>query len=200
MATLKIDPQNITDFNRTDNQLEAFLLFSVAVAGKTAQVISDAIDRFLQGYKGSPFNRIRQMIQEGVLEEKIITSRLGKHRTLTKAFQQIVETSLDLKACSAEELEKIHGIGLKTSRFFLLHSRKNAKIAALDTHILNFMRTELGISTPKNTPASPQVYRQLEKAFINYADKTGKSVAEVDLAIWNKYSKGGNNYKGKLVF
>lgn len=185
---LLIDPQNITDFNRSQFQLELFVLWAVAVAGKTAKQISKALDNFLDGYKGSPFQRIRTMIDEGTLDQRIKDSKLGKHRVLNRAFADLATSGIDLRTCSALDLEKFCGIGLKTSRFFLLHSRENAEIAALDTHILSYMRNEMNIDAPKVTPSSTKTYQHLERCFIAQARKLNMTVADLDLAVWNKYS------------
>jgi thermostable 8-oxoguanine DNA glycosylase len=78
----------------------------------------------------------------------------------------------------------------------MLHTRPNLRIAALDTHMMTFLR-EKGYTTLDNTPSNPNVYKQLEKIFIEEADKAGKTVADFDLAIWNKYSKYGNTHVKK---
>lgn len=46
-----IDPKNITNFDRTDNELEEFALFAIAVAGKSAKTIAPALDRTLKYIK-----------------------------------------------------------------------------------------------------------------------------------------------------
>lgn len=188
MSTFTVDPQKITDFNRTHGQLESLILFSVSVAGKTAKQISKAIDSFLSGYKGSPFERVRAMIQDGSFEQRIKDAKLGKHRLLSRAFTDLATSGINLRTCTAQDLEKFYGIGLKTSRFFLLHSRENAEIAALDTHILSYMRKEMNLDAPKITPSSSKTYLHLEQRFIEQARKLNMSVAALDLAIWNRYS------------
>jgi thermostable 8-oxoguanine DNA glycosylase len=196
MPTYTVDPQRITDFSRTEGQLEALILFSIAVAGKTAKQISKALDHFLDGYKGSPFQRIRAMIEEGSLEQRIKDSKLGKHRVLNRAFADLATSGIDLRTCSAQDLEEFYGIGLKTSRFFLLHSRENAEIAALDTHILSYMRNEMNIDAPKVTPSSAKIYQHLERCFVAQARKLNMTVADLDLAVWNKYSSRSGTGEG----
>jgi thermostable 8-oxoguanine DNA glycosylase len=89
--------------------------------------------------------------------------------------------------CNAEELEKIYGIGMKTSRCFLIHSRKNARYAGLDTHVLKFLRAKGVQDVPKSTPTSRKLYLRLEAEFLKLSDESGKSVADLDLEVWNKY-------------
>jgi len=43
-----IDPSNITNFDRTDGELEEFALFAPAVAGKTADVQASKVNELLQ--------------------------------------------------------------------------------------------------------------------------------------------------------
>jgi thermostable 8-oxoguanine DNA glycosylase len=85
-----------------------------------------------------------------------------------------------------QELESVKGIGPKTARFFLLHSRPNQEIAVLDTHILHWMRDN-GIKAPKTTP-SGEKYLKFEKMFIDIAKKNDISIADLDLRIWTAYS------------
>lgn len=191
-----IDPQNITDYNRTDAELEELLLFAAAVTAKTAVVVAKQLDNFLSGAPGStPFKKVENMIGADALVGNMKTAKLGQYKRLEKAFTQIVK--LNPRTCTVDDLEKVHGIGPKTARFFILHSRPNQRVAALDTHMMTFLR-EKGYTTLDNTPSSSKVYKDLEKIFIEEADKAGKSVAEFDLSIWNKYSKYGNTHVKKV--
>ena len=63
------------------------------------------------------------------------------------------------------------------------------RFAGLDTHILKFL-TAKGFDAPKSTPASKKKYVELEQAFIEIAEKEGKTPATLDLEIWNTYSAG----------
>ena len=47
----EVDPKNITNFHRTDAQLEAFMVFSIAVAGKNANQTANLIAKLLKGAK-----------------------------------------------------------------------------------------------------------------------------------------------------
>ena len=42
-----IDPYKITNYKRSKNELEEFLLFCIVVAGKTAYIQSQKLDEFL---------------------------------------------------------------------------------------------------------------------------------------------------------
>ena len=189
-----IDPQKITDYDRTDSELEELLLFAAAVTGKTAVVIAKQLDNFLRYGPAdrSPFEKVKWMIKNGKLDFYLRNSSIGQYTRLNKAYREIVK--LNPRTCTVNELEDVHGIGPKTARFFLLHSRRNQRIAALDTHMMTFLR-EKGYTKLENTPSSRKKYAELEAVFITEADKAGKSVADFDLSIWNKYSKFGNNTK-----
>lgn len=178
-----IDPTKITKFDRTKPELEELLLFCIIVAGKTASIQAQKLELFLK--KESPFQLIQSYIKKGVLLDKIKEAKLGQYNRLDKAFRQVIK--LDVHKCSIEELEAIMGIGPKTARFYLLHSRKNQNVAVLDTHILRWLREELGIKTPKSTPTS-KVYLALEQKFLDYCRQNKKNPATLDLEIWNRYS------------
>ena len=190
-----IDPTAVTNYNRTDAELEELMLFSIAVAGKTAQIVSKQLQSLLDAAPGkSPFDKINKLVKAGKLLSALKKSRLGKYSILVKAYTQI--TSFDLRTATADELETVHGIGPKTARFFLLHSRPGVQVAALDTHILKFLK-ELGHDVPDTTPTGKK-YKLLEAVFIEEAKKRGRPIAELDLAIWNHYSKGGDKSNAKF--
>jgi thermostable 8-oxoguanine DNA glycosylase len=80
------------------------------------------------------------------------------------------------------EGRKIHGIGPKTSRFFILWTRPHERYAALDVHILRWLRG-LGHNAPRSTP-NGRKYGELEKIFLSEADKRGLSPGELDAQVW----------------
>lgn len=208
-----VNPTEITDFNRTDNELEELLLFCIAVAGKTAKQISGALENFLttpsyyfdsemqpKEFGGmevvvtsckslSPFTKVKWLARRGRLEQAIKDSRLGQHTKLLHAFQEVANAKIDLRKVTTEQLESVKGIGPKTSRFFILHSRKTNDIACLDTHILKYMAS-LGHDVPNNPPTG-KTYLRLEKAFISHAKKLNVPTYELDLQIWNKLARSG---------
>jgi hypothetical protein len=46
MMKMTVDPYNITKYNRTEAELECFLLFCIVVAGKTAYIQARKLDEF----------------------------------------------------------------------------------------------------------------------------------------------------------
>ena len=79
MTTNKIDPYNITNFNRTEEELQLFLLFCIVVAGKTAYIQSEKLEQFLDSVNErlmmpedtSPFQSIRSAEQNNILFDEI---------------------------------------------------------------------------------------------------------------------------------
>ena len=189
-----IDPSNITNFNLSTNELEEVLLWWVCAAGKNAITASRCIENFLLDIHDNkkyftPFKSILK-INKNDLPELLKNYGIGCYNNKAKAFWQLANSGLDLRTCSNEDLEKIHGIGMKTSRCFIIHSRKNANCAGLDTHVLKFIRM-VGIEAPKSTPTKKE-YLRLEKEFLAIVKKSKMSVAEIDLLIWNYFSKNKN--------
>lgn len=185
-----IDPANITNFKLSDEALEEHILFWVAVAGKNASNTSRALNSFLDhlydrcpGAVG-PFDAIR-MYGKRWLSHTLKKHGIGCYTHRAKAFWELANSNLNLRTCSVEDLEKIHGIGPKTSRCFIMHSRHNANVAGLDVHILRYMRDQ-GIKVPRSTPTGKK-YLELEREFLRLVPK-GISVAEFDLSIWRTYS------------
>lgn len=189
-----IDPSKITKFDCTEKELQELILFWICAAGKKATTVAKGLDLLLKEGKklfnsDVPFEIIRNFGSS--LPYKLKEHGIGCYNNKSKSMLQIAHSELDLKKCSADDLENIYGIGMKTSRCFLMHSRKNCNYAGLDTHVLKYMR-ESGIDVPKSTPTNKKKYIELERKFLEIAEKTGKSVAEFDLEIWNYYSSNKN--------
>ena len=109
---------------------------------------------------------------------------------------ELEQVKLELAAKELESqpekiLEKIPGVGMKTSRFFLLHSDIFYKdqIAILDTHILKFIKENIDDRAPKSTPVIPLTYRFWEERFLSWCEQNNKNVADFDLEVWKKYAR-----------
>jgi hypothetical protein len=197
VSLVMITPTNITNYNRTQAELEEFLLFAILVAGKTAKTQAEKLNLFLQDHpvkngtlnerKDSPFDFIERLINLNMLKLWMMDCKLGQYNRLDKAIRGILQFKGKLDSVTLDELESVDGIGSKTARFFVLHSRPDQKIAVLDTHILKFL-SEKGYKVPKATP-SKKKYGKIEEYFLAECDKAGKNVADMDLEIWKTYSK-----------
>lgn len=188
-----ISPTNITNHNRSQSELEEFLLFCIMVAGKSANQTAQKLNLFLHKRENneSPLEYVDALLHEELginLEQAMRNARLGQYGRLGKAFAGIVKFQGRLHEVSVEDLESINGIGPKTARFFLLHSRPDQRLAVLDTHLLAHMREDLGMDVPKSTP-NKNKYKVLEQKLLKVIDESGKTFAEYDLDVWKSRSQ-----------
>lgn len=178
---------SVINYKRTDAELEELILFLVLVAGKQANRTAYLLERFLEGNLDRPFDYIRELIKNNSLDSELRKHKTGNYTKTEKAFKQLVDnySGSDLRKITRDELLKIHGIGLKSASCFLLWTKESAKnsYAALDTHILAFLREELKLKTPKSTPSKNE-YLKLEKIFLTYARSLKRDAASLDLEIW----------------
>jgi thermostable 8-oxoguanine DNA glycosylase len=123
----------------------------------------------------------------GWLEIHMKQFKLGQYKRIGHAFTEILKFKGRLKTVTVEELESVKGIGSKTARFFVLHSRPNQRVAVLDTHILKYLKN-MGHNVPKATPAKNK-YKVIEELFIKIADGLQMSIADLDLHIWKTYAQ-----------
>lgn len=189
-----INPKDITNYNRTLPELEEFLLFSILVAGKKSTTTAIKLEKFLRSQRlygvndFSPMQFISFLERgDGLLRKAITKAKFGQYTRIEAAFRGIMKIYGRLRSVSVAELESIKGIGPKTARFFVLHTRKDQNHAVLDTHILRYLR-EHGLKTPKTTPSGKK-YLELEKNFLDIAKMLNVSPAKLDLEIWTNYSK-----------
>lgn len=187
-----VDPVNITDYNLSDERLEEYILFCIAAAGKNAKTSSENLERLLQFLhkefeveSWKPFEVIRKCSQE-FLCDKMKECGFGCYNLKSLGFYVIAHLRLNLRKCSPSQLESCPSIGPKTSRFFILHTRKNANVACIDTHLLKWLKF-LGYEVPSSTPNGKK-YLQIEAIFLEIAKNKNMNPAELDLMIWNHYS------------
>jgi thermostable 8-oxoguanine DNA glycosylase len=183
-----IDPQNITDTQRSDAQLEQFLLFAISVAGKRAAMTSSKLDQFLAGHgELTPFEYLQAW--DATLLSIAERVRLGQYKRIVRAFREVVKFKGKLRRITFDDLVGVFGIGPKTANFFLLHSREGYSCAVLDTHILRWMRETHGVATPKTTPSGKRYHELAEVCqqlmAKSYPDRT---MADADLEIWKMMS------------
>jgi len=177
-------------------ELECRLLYSVIVAGKNAAFANCVMRRWLAGHtlyqKGeTAFEAIRRLDSTGALETSFRDVRSGNYGKVTSAARGMANAGLDLLHCTPQDLEKIKGIGPKTSRFFIIWTRPEARYAALDVHILRWLRKQ-GYNAPKSTPQSSKRYAELEQAFLDEAEKRKKLPRELDMEIWDAAASAAN--------
>jgi hypothetical protein len=186
-----VDPINFTDYNRTDIELEETIIFGLLVAGKTALTTSKLLAALLKDYShigSTPFEIFSKFELDRLPQLSVVLKDygFGCYNNKAKGLYQLIRSGLNLRTCTIDDLEKVRGIGMKTSRLFVLHTRKDAECIPLDVHILHYLR-DSGYNVPKSTPGSKKTYLIIEKLCIQLARKDRKSCADWDLNIWNRY-------------
>ena len=227
-----INPKEITDYNRSDWDIQKFFLFCTAVAGKKSEPIAVKINN-LSDYISAemaenPYydTHIRE---SGIIHyllgiddvpefglNRMKEYKLGKYNQWEAFFKWWIDRIWNippnlhvllisdwLRRANVEQLEKIPGVGKKTSRFFKLHTDPEATGIPLDTHILKFIKSHfnskesmkeyMGEDVPSTTPQSSYAYTSIEKkARVMMEDFMKRNylttLAEADLAIWKSYA------------
>ncbi len=160
-----IDPTDITDFKRTTAQLEELLLNAITFAGKNARQQAKKMHMLFGNEKDAPFKAVRDWTERGILLERLREVRIGKYALLSKSFAELARSGINLKSCTTEDLEKFPGIGAKTARLFILHSRPNQEYAVIDTHMLKEMLV-LQMTTLRVTPSGKKYALTRDNQFI----------------------------------
>lgn len=179
-------------------QLERFFLLSIFVAGKHAGVMQKKLDEFLRLCAKhtkcqSPFSCLLKLSDRQV-REMLTQVRTGQYTRISRAIRFITERTASrrkwLSGASRDELTECPGVGMKSASFFILYTRYGTRVAALDTHILAYMREQaLAPCVPESTPSDRKLYLRLEQAFLQHADELGRDPAELDFSIWKSKSK-----------
>ena len=188
-----INPAKVTNYNRTQYELEEFILFCINVAGKKSAIEAPKLEVFIERAKNitkesTPFNCIRKLIKLGRLNEIMHWAKLSPYAQRYNSYVAVAKIK-DLQTVTLNRLLQVPGIGLKTARFFLSHSREDFDEPMLDTHILRFLRDQGYSNAPKSTPSNIGIYNYYANVFKMFARTMGKSVTDLDLEIWKQYSK-----------
>lgn len=177
---------------------EAFLLFCIAVAGKNSRQTQGRVEAFLEPVVGapgerdtSPFLYVRNLVEARRLLPELKRLGFGQYTKLVRAFTEAATSDVDLDRCRPADLEAIHGVGPKTSRYFIMRTRPRARVAALDTHILRWLRDAGHEGIPQSTPQSGPAYARVEKIFLAEARRRRVRPAQLDADIWDTYSRHG---------
>jgi thermostable 8-oxoguanine DNA glycosylase len=180
---MQFDYVNITKFNRTKQELEELALFSILAYNNSSKAAAITLDKL--GW--SSFASTRGVARD-VLADMLRNAGSRFFNQKAAAIHEVSNSDIDLANVSLPDLMKVRGFGPKTARLFILHSRPQAVCVPLDRHILSFLRDN-GVDAPFSTPGDGRRYRELEKAFIGFAQQSELSLAEFDLKVWRQYSR-----------
>ena len=151
-----IDFANLPIYSKEEKYLQEFFMFSICVANKSAATIAPRIDKLVKSLDGMPFDILGKK-KASTIQSMLKNLGIGcyklKGQGIKEAACAVSNGDLSLQNSTLEELEKINGVGLKTSRFFVVHSRPNAHHAVIDTHLLKFLKSK-GHDVPEQTPTS----------------------------------------------
>lgn len=191
----KQDPYKVTNFSFDDFDLELFAIFAIVVAAKNADVQSEKLDQFLsfEPNAKSPLDAVEMMLKKGTFVSNMVKVKLGQYDRLAVSIPRLLD--VNLRTCTIADLENIHGIGRKTSRFFILHSRPAQRICALDTMLLCKAIDEGYPNCPTVTPSNYQEYEKISSFLLDVFDREANELglshderyAHLDLKWWKHY-------------
>ena len=88
-----IQPTQVTNFNRTDDELQTFWIYSIVVAGKPSDWASRVVTKFLKNRMGmTPFVYI-QLLGYG-LRNTLVANRVGQYNRISLALKQSLDLDL----------------------------------------------------------------------------------------------------------
>lgn len=191
-----INPNDITNYHRTEGELQEFLLFCVMCAGKSSTVQAQKLEEFLAPCREAgltPWEYIRGC-SDKVLMRNMKRAKIGKYKLLFDSFRSLSKMLLSrfindhpTPHSKRYNLTARPAVGIKTASLFLLHSIRDSRMAVLDTHLLKYLRKLYPKArVPKASPQSMVRYMELEDMWLGYCYRNGYDPATHDLDIWKK--------------
>lgn len=169
-------------------------LYTLVVAGKSAEFANEKVEAWRKRHvrpHEDTFTAIRRLKADQNFVNSLREVGTGNYNKIDKAMDDALDLDKPLFKCSPEDLEEIHGVGPKTSRFFLVWATDRDDCAVLDTHVLDWMADQ-GYDVPEQTPSTSSQYKKIEKDFIKEAEKRGTTPRELDLDIWEGEASAQN--------
>lgn len=192
-----IIPTQIINYSRGWRELFEFAVFAVSVAGKNSDMTAKKVDALFSDptfwttisiqYQTPPNTEDKYRNYVDIIKDLLKKHKIGQYNRLGRVVFLLNQISEQLDTVLFNDLVNIKGIGPKTAAFFILHSRPNANIPVIDTHMVKYMASK-GIEV--------KVTSNLER-YIAYAELVSKQIAidypnntlaQADLAIWTKFS------------
>ena len=105
-----------------------------------------------------------------------------------KYLTEFGRNNIDLMSATRKEIVgNVKGVGMKLASMFLRNTR-GEKYAVLDRHTLRYVDIMAMKILRKHGPL--KTYEEKEKFFIELAEAQGKTVAELDMEIWQRERVG----------
>ena len=185
---MKIDYNNITNFQRNVNELVIFLLWCTVTPGKRSDVITPKFNNIF--VKHTPINVLR--MEKSSIKKLLEKEGIGQYERITNCWKQIhqkIKPLGNLDNITRNELLEIDGIGNKTASFFIAHSQRWCEVAVLDVHVLKWLQSKYPkYDVPEQTPTNLEEYERLEQMFLGIACKRHLAPSELDNKIWKENS------------
>ena len=191
-----IDPTGLLE-PKTRREQEITVLYIICVAGKTSETAVKMMGRFMHRTSDQwelPFDAILDLWRVDALRAVLRSCKIAPYEWKYKAFLHaaILGQNRELPSISPNEWANVGGakvgIGPKTSRYICMClDPQNARYAALDTHVLKWLRHIGHDDAPKSTPPMGVWYDVWEAIFLDECDERGRIPAEQDLEIWEAY-------------
>ena len=120
----------MSNYSSSDFELEEVILFWICAAGKNGVTAARCLGNLLKNWglsfkEESPFKIIQILDRKNSLEKELKRFGIGCYTNKASFFRSLVYSGINLRTCSVDDLESIKGIGPKTARCFLIHSRRN---------------------------------------------------------------------------
>jgi hypothetical protein len=170
-------------------QLLEFAIFSVCVAGKNSDQTAKKVDQLWRDkdfrttltvqWSNPPMTDTEHELYVKLIRQFLVTHKIGQYDRLSRVIMWLNQNCAKLDTILFNTLVNFRGIGPKTAAFFLLHSRSNASIPVIDTHICKYMATSNLAKYLENA--------RIVKEWIEH-DFPGMTLAQADLHLWTQYS------------
>lgn len=202
-----ITPTAITNYKRCPMELLEFAIFAACVAGKDSDQTAKKVNALWndRGFRTTlsiqfqfpPETDTQYALYVRLIRQHLVDHKMGQYDRLSRVIFFFNQFSERLNTVLFNSLVNFKGIGPKTAAFFLLHSRQNADMPVIDTHICKYM-ADKGIEMKVTSSLTKYLANAEIVKFWMQHDFPHMTLAEADLYLWTKYS--GRETTPKVVY
>lgn len=170
--------------NKDENQMYKEFMFCLLTPQSNAKKCWEAVEIISQADKLTK-SQIAAILKGKSRFHNTKTERIMKAENTWKEIKQLLKEEKDIMELRNKISAKVNGYGLKEAGHFLRNiGKSNNKIAILDRHILRNLEENNAIKNAKIK--GNKSYLELEQQALNFAEKTGIPIDELDLLFWHK--------------
>ncbi|MCF7872466.1 hypothetical protein K9L97_05525 [Candidatus Woesearchaeota archaeon] len=165
------------------------MAFCVFAANSSAEMANTALNLLKPVLWSGTLKDYKKKVHKKVRFYNVRSKYLHENRLIIENFEkQKIDFKKHLESLEYKERREFirknfKGFGMKEASHFLRNIGYEG-YTIIDKHVLNMMH-DMDVIKSNSAPKTPDEYYKIEKKIIDFAEKEGYDIDELDLALWS---------------